>query len=380
MKKPELKTVISITAAAFILYLCIHYWPAAAAILSTILTALMPLLIGGIFAYLINILMSFYERNFFPGSAKKFICKSRRAICLILSIISLIALVALVISLIVPQLISCIKLLVAEIPIAIQNGISYLEQADILSEELMQKLSSINFQSEIRQIAATVFSGIGSILDLFAGLISSFISGITTTFLAIVFAIYLLIGKDKLAIQITRLAKRYLKEKQYSTITYTLSIMNDCFHRFVVGQCIDAVILGVLCTIGMLLLRLPYALMIGTVIAFTALIPIVGAFLGGIIGAFLIFMQSPLQALIFLIFLIILQQLEGDLIYPRVVGSSIGLPGIWVLAAVTVGGGVFGVFGMLIGVPIAATLYRLLKNDLERHEWLRANTNSQAKS
>ncbi len=380
MKKPELKTIVTITIAAFILYLCIHYWPAAAAILSTILTALIPLLIGGIFAYLINILMSFYERNFFPRSAKKFICKSRRTICLILSIISLIALIALVISLIVPQLVSCIKLLIAEIPIAIQNGISYLEQANILSEELMQKLSAINFQSEIRQIAATVFSGIGSILDLFAGLISSFISGITTTFLALVFAIYLLIGKDKLTIQITRLAKRYLKEKHYSTITHTLSIMNDCFHRFVVGQCIDAVILGVLCTIGMLLLRLPYALMIGTVIAFTALIPIVGAFLGGGVGAFLIFMQSPLQALIFLIFLIILQQLEGDLIYPRIVGSSIGLPGIWVLAAVTVGGGVFGVFGMLIGVPVAATLYRLLKNDLEQHECLRANTNSQAKS
>ncbi|MCI8632339.1 MAG: AI-2E family transporter [Lachnospiraceae bacterium] len=374
MKKPETKTIITVSAAVFILYLCIHYWPNVSAILGTVLAALMPLFIGGIFAYLINILMSFYERSFFPRSKKKFICRSRRAICLILAILSLIALTALITSLIVPQLVSCIKLLVAEIPIAIQNIISYLEQTNILSEELMQKLSAINFQSEIRQIAATVFSGIGSILDLFAKFISSFISGVTTTFLALVFAIYLLLSKDKLTVQITRLAKRYLKENHCLKLSYVLSVANDCFHRFVVGQCIDAVILGALCTVGMLLLRLPYALMIGAVIAFTALIPIVGAFLGGAIGAFLIFMQSPVQALIFLIFLIILQQLEGDLIYPRVVGSSIGLPGIWVLAAVTVGGGVFGILGMLIGVPIAATVYRLLKNDLEQYERLHADT------
>ena len=155
--------------------------------------------------------------------------------------------------------------------------------------------------------------------------------------------------------------KRYIKEERRVKIEYVLSVVNDCFHRFIVGQCTEAVILGVLCTVGMLILGLPYAPMIGAVIAFTALIPMVGAFIGGGIGAFLIMMESPMQALIFVIFLIILQQLEGNLIYPRVVGSSIGLPAIWVLAAVTIGGGVFGIFGMLIGVPIAASCYRLLR-------------------
>ena len=145
---------------------------------------------------------------------------------------------------------------------------------------------------------------------------------------------------------------------------YVLGIADDCFHRFLVGQCTEAVVLGVLCALGMFALQLPYALMIGALTAFMALIPIVGALLSGAVGAFLILMVSPVQALIFLIFIVVLQQLEGDLIYPHVVGSSIQLPGIWVLAAVTVGGGAFGIAGMFVGVPLAAVAYRLLRNDV----------------
>lgn len=369
MKNLETKNIIKIGAAVFALYLCIHYWPGVSKLLSSIFSALIPLFLGGVIAYLLNILMSFYEKHLFPESKKKSrksSGKSRRAVCLILALLSLFALIGLIVGLIVPQLVTCVRLLIAEIPVAIDHLIARLNQTDIFSEELMEKISSINFQSETRQIIGTVFSGIGNVLDIFANVISSLVSGVTTAFLAFAFAIYLLIGKDKLNAQIHRLMKRYIKERYYTKIKYVLSILNDSFHRFVVGQCTEAVILGILCTIGMLLLKLPYAPMIGAVIAFTALIPVVGAFLGGAVGAFLIFMESPLQALIFLIFLIVLQQLEGNLIYPRVVGSSIGLPGIWVLAAVTVGGGISGIFGMLIGVPLAAALYRLLKNDLNK--------------
>ena len=328
----------------------------------------MPLLIGGIIAYLLNILMSFYERHFFPNTKKTIIKKCRRAICLLLSIVSLLGVSGVIIGLIVPQLVSCVKLLVTELPAAFEDVVLQLEQADILSKDLIRKLSEVNFQSEIRQIIEAVFSGIGNILNLFSSVVSSVISGVTSTFLAFAFAVYLLIGKDKLAGQADRLMKRWMKDGLYKKVRYVMAVVNDSFHRFVVGQCTEAVILGTLCTIGMLILRLPYAVMIGAVIAFTALIPMVGAFLGGAVGAFLIFMVSPVKALIFLIFLIVLQQVEGNLIYPRVVGSSIGLPGIWVLAAVTIGGGVFGIFGMLIGVPIAAALYRLIKNDLHQYE------------
>lgn len=368
MKKLETKNIITIGIAVFVLYLCIHYWSTVSGLLGTVFEALMPLLIGGIIAYLLNILMSFYERHFFPNTKKAIIKKCRRAICLLLSIVSLLGVFGVIIGLIVPQLVSCVKLLVIELPVAFEDVVLQLEQADILSKDLIRKLSEVNFQSEIRQIIEAVFSGIGNILNLFSSVVSSVISGITSTFLAFAFAVYLLIGKDKLAGQADRLMKRWMKDGLYKKVRCVMAVVNDSFHRFVVGQCTEAVILGTLCTIGMLILRLPYAVMIGAVIAFTALIPMVGAFLGGAVGAFLIFMVSPVKALIFLIFLIVLQQVEGNLIYPRVVGSSIGLPGIWVLAAVTIGGGVFGIFGMLIGVPIAAALYRLIKNDLHQYE------------
>ena len=147
---------------------------------------------------------------------------------------------------------------------------------------------------------------------------------------------------------------------------YVLGIVNDCFRKYIVGQCTEAVILGVLCTIGMLLLRLPYATMVGALIAFTALIPIAGAYIGAFVGAFMILTVSPAKALIFLIFIVVLQQLEGNIVYPRVVGSSLGLPGIWVLAAVTVGGGVLGIPGMLLGVPLMAAAYKLIRDDVNK--------------
>ena len=194
------------------------------------------------------------------------------------------------------------------------------------------------------------------------------ISSTVTIFLAVIFSIYLLSGREKLGNQFDRIMTRHMKNSVYTKTKYILSVLNDCFHIYIVGQCTEAVILGVLCTLGMLLLRIPYATMMGSVIAFTALIPVAGAYIGGAVGAFLILMESPIKAIIFLVFLVILQQLEGNLIYPRVVGSSMGLPAIWVLAAVTIGGGVMGITGMLLGVPLAAVLYRLLREDVNRKE------------
>ena len=173
-------------------------------------------------------------------------------------------------------------------------------------------------------------------------------------------------GKEKLGRQISLVMKTYLKPAWYSHLVYFLETLHSCFRRFVVGQCTEAVILGLLCMGGMMLLRFPYASMVGALIGFTALIPVAGAYIGAGVGAFMIFTVSPFQSLFFLIFIAILQQLEGNLIYPKVVGSSIGLPGIWVLAAVTVGGGLFGLLGVLLSVPAASVLYTLLKRDVHR--------------
>ena len=364
IKKIETKTMIKILAEIFVLYLCIHYWPNISGVIGSLLNAATPLLVGCAVAYTLNILMSFYERHFFPHSNKKFICKSRRGFSLLLAIITLLALLALVIALIVPQLIFCVKLLAAEVPGAISLLLEKLGKLNILSEDILNKLAAIDWQSKVGQIVNTLLSGIGNVMDIIVSTVSSVVSGITTAFVAIIFSIYLLMGKNKLSRQCKALMKRYIPESKCSKINHILSVLNDSFHRFIVGQCTEAVILGGLCTLGMLILRLPYAPMIGAVIAFTALIPIVGAFLGGAVGAFLILMESPVKAFIFIAFLIILQQFEGNVIYPRVVGASIGLPGIWVLAAVTIGGGVLGIFGMLLAVPFAASAYKLLRENV----------------
>ncbi len=189
-------------------------------------------------------------------------------------------------------------------------------------------------------------------------------SSIVTVVLSIIFAIYLLVDKEKIGRQFDRVMRRYMSTKFYERTKYVLSVLDDSFSSFISGQCIDAILVGILCTIGMLILRLPYATMIGAIVAFTALIPVAGSYIGAIMGAFMILTVSPIKSLIFLIFIIVLQQADGNIVYPKIVGSSIGLPGIWVLAAVTVGGGLMGVLGMLIAVPIAATLYKILRADV----------------
>ncbi len=368
MKTLKKTSLFKITGSLFILYLGIHYWPNISGFLGAVFSALTPLILGAMIAYSLNILMSFYEKHYFINSQKEAVQKSRRPVCLLLAMVSLLAVLALIVLLIVPQIISCVKLLLAEIPAAIDQLIVQLESQNFFSEEFLDQIAALDWQTGIERFIKTLSSGIGNVMDVAFSLVSTITSGVTTAFLAIVFSIYLLTGKDRLRAQSHRLMKRYLRERIRSKIIYVLSVMNECFHHYIVGQCTEAVILGTLCTVGMLILRLPYAPMIGATVAFTALLPVVGAYLGGAVGVFLICMESPIQAIVFLVFLVILQQIEGNLIYPRVVGSSIGLPGIWVLAAVTVGGGVGGIFGMLLGVPIAAAIYRLIREDVRHYE------------
>lgn len=366
--KIEWKSCFKIGLSIFLLYLCIHYWEKVAGFASTFLGAAVPLIAGCAIAYIINILMSFYERHYFPKSNKEIIKKSKRPVCLTASIITLAAVIALIIGLVVPQLISCIELIIAELPAAIKKVIDWINGLNIVPDDIMSMITSIDWQSRIGQIVEMLTSGIGSVMDVVITTVSSVVSGVLTVVLGLIFAVYLLIGKDKIGKQIDRVFTHYLKESWYKKIKYVISVFDECFHRYIVGQCTEAVILGLLCTVGMLILRLPYAAMIGAFIAFTALIPIAGAYIGAAVGAFIILMESPFKALVFLIFIVILQQVEGNLIYPRVVGSSMGLPGIWVLAAITVGGGVMGITGILLSVPVAATFYRLLKNNLIKKE------------
>lgn len=355
------KSVIKLAAIVLAVYLCIHYWGNISALISKVISAAMPIAIGLTVAYTLNILMSFYERHYFTKSKKKLAAKTRRPVCLAGALITLLGIVALVIGLIAPQLAKCIMMLIDEVPAAIERVVPKLKEIGIVPDDIIQKLTNIDWQSRIGDIFSAVSTGLGGAVNIAFTAVSSVFSGVTNFVIGIIFALYLLIEKDKLIAQFKRLINRFVPENKVTKINYVWAELSDCFHDFIVGQCTEAVILGVLCMLGMLILQIPYAPMIGALMGFTALIPIVGGLIGAGIGAFLILMESPVKALIFVIFVIILQQIEGNLIYPKVVGKSLGLPGIWVLAAVTIGGGVMGIGGMLIGVPLAAAAYRLLK-------------------
>lgn len=354
------KTCFRVGISLFALYLAITYWDKVSSFVGVALGAAAPLLIGAVIAYLVNLLMARYEKWFFPRSEKKFVCRVRRPLCMTCAYVTLVAVVALVVALVVPQLYSCVKLLVSKIPGVINYVIDLLDKYHLLSEEYLSQLEKIDWKSRLDQILGIITSGIGNVMDVVISTVTALFSGLVTALISIIFSIYLLSSKERIASQITRLLKRIVKPRTYSRVLHVADVVNQSFRKYIVGQCTEAVILGVLCALGMWILQIPYAAMIGAFVAFTALIPVAGAYIGAGVGAFMILTVSPVKALIFLVFIIILQQIEGNLIYPKVVGSSIGLPGIWVLAAVTVGGGVMGVTGMLIGVPVAAAAYKLL--------------------
>ena len=357
--------------SVFVLYLAVHYWQTAANLVSTLVGASLPLIIGGVVAYLVNILMANYEGRWKVNPKKPDSVKLRRPVCMLLAFLTLIAIVALVCGLIIPQLVDCVGLIIAELPSVIADALDLAEQWKLFSPEVLASLESIDWNAQIGKLVGVVTSGIGDVVSLVVSAVSSVFSFLVTTLLSLIFSIYLLSGKEELASQVDRLAKRYMGNRLYGKLVYFLHTLDDCFHRYIVGQCLEALILGGLCVIGMWILRMPYAFMVGALVAFTALIPVAGAYIGAGVGAFMILTVDPVKALIFLIFIVVLQQLEGNLIYPKVVGSSMGLPGIWVLAAVTIGGSLAGIVGMLLGVPLAAAAYRIIRDDVKKHEMMK---------
>lgn len=362
--KIEWKTCAKIGISIFLLYLAIVYWKTVSGFIGMVFGAAAPLFIGAAIAYIVNILMSFYERRFFGKTKNKKLLKTKRPLCMIIAFITLVAVIALVVWLVLPQFVSAIMLVVDYIPEAVDWIVEQLEKLEYVPQDIIDMLVSIDWNSQIEKIVKAVTSGVGNVMGVVISTVSTVLGGIVTAFLSLIFAIYILLDKEKLENQADRITKKYLKQSWYEKLRYVLHTFSDSFHKYIVGQCTEAVILGGLCAIGMGILGLPYATMIGALVAFTALIPVAGAFIGGAVGAFMILMVNPIQALIFIVYLVVLQQLEGNIIYPKVVGSSMGLPAIWVLAAVTIGGGVMGVMGMLIGVPIAATVYRIIRNDV----------------
>ena len=365
------KTCLKAGVTVVFIYIFIRYWEILSGFLGLAFGAVKPLLLGCVIAYIVNILMTFYEKHLKKLVASARFPLLRRAACMLLAYLSIILIAILIVCMIMPELINCFKLLIREMPGVLQDTYIWLEENfDISSyssldfEAYLMELKNFDWQSILQRAGTSIISGLGDAMGIAAGIVSATVSWTVTIIVAIIFSIYILLGKDRITRQVKAIINRYAKNETAARIFYVADVFNSTFHSFIVGQCTEAVILGCLCMLGMFILRLPYAAMIGCLIGFTALIPIAGAYIGAAVGAFMIFTIAPFKALVFLIFLVILQQTEGNLIYPKVVGSSIGLPGIWVLAAVAIGGGMFGILGMLIGVPFAATIYQLLKNDV----------------
>ena len=365
------KTLLPLGGTLFVLYLAIHYWPAICDLAVLVFGAAFPLLLGCVIAYALNILMSMYERYFFPNSTAPFVQKGRRPLCLVLAFATLAGLVFWLIRMILPELVNCVALLIQK-AVPILEGLTKSLDKNLDLSNLLNTYGvsgadgSIDWRSVILSAVDWLVSGLGGVMGSMFTLVSTISSAAFTAIVSLIFSIYLLIGKERLGRQCDLLLKTYLTPGWYDGIKYFLYTLNGCFHRFLVGQCTEAVILGLLCMGGMMLFGFPYATMVGALIGFTALIPVAGAYIGAGVGAFMIFTVSPVQALLFLLFIVVLQQLEGNLIYPKVVGSSIGLPGIWVLTAVTIGGGIMGIFGMLLAVPVAAACYQMLRDDVRR--------------
>lgn len=361
----ETATCVKVAILVFALYIAIRYWPTVAKFVADLIDSAETLIIGAIIAFLVNILMSSLEKIIFPKAQKPALLTAKRVICMILAFVLLIGIVALIIWLITPQLVKCIEIIIAEVPPLFNSAIKWLQKTQILPEDIMAELASIDWKSNLTKIFDILTSGIGSVFDIVVSTVTSVFTGVVTALVSLIFSIYILLSKEKIAKQIKRLEKCYLGLSKRKKFNHTLDTIKTCFEKFIVGQVKEAVILGVLCAVGMWIFRFPYASMIGALIGFTALIPVAGAYIGASVGAVMILTESPVKALLFVVFIVVLQQLEGNLIYPKVVGESIGLPGLWVLAAVTIGGGVMGIGGMLVGVPLVAAIYKLVGEDMD---------------
>ncbi|WP_164124680.1 AI-2E family transporter [Sharpea azabuensis] len=361
---------IPMAIVGFVFYLAILYWKSFVALVGSIIKASSAMIIGLLMAYVVNILMIQFEKLYQHIFKKKY-QKAKRPLCIILSYLSVVLLFALLVSIIVPQIIDATELLLKNSFKALSPYLNDLSKYPQLKsfitpiETFLSDLSKGSLSSTSTDMLKHLFTGASGLLSNMTKVLSSIAGIVATLFFGFMFSLYLLGSKETLLAQLNRVLKTYLP-KAYPTISYVAHVFNESIKNFVIGQVTEALIIGVLAALGCTILRFPYALMVGAIIGTTALIPVLGAYLGALVSAFLIFTISPVKAIQFLIFIVILQQFEDNLIYPRVVGTSLGLPGIWVLASITVFGGVFGFGGVIFGVPITSALYTLLRNDLHR--------------
>ena len=366
MDKRLLKSILLIITYAVVLVIALARLDVVLGAARYVLGLFRPLIIGFALAFILNRPCHFFFRLYRRALGKSPAAGAARPLAVVTSYVALVLVVAGVFSFVLPKLAESIQTFILNLSGYISNVQGWLNQlADYFHLDMQTlDLSRLNQTLEnLLKQALGFLSSLGpQLLEFTTGIVSLVVTGV----LALVFSIYMLSGKEKLLSQCRRVLRAYVPAKIADPLTNVVHLTSDTFTRFVTGQLIEACILGGLCTVGMLFIQPDYAPLIGVTIGASAIIPVAGAYIGAMLSAVLLLMVSPLKALIFLVFLVVLQQIEGNVIYPKVVGSSIGLPGIWVLAAVTVGGGLLGLEGVLFSVPVASVLYTLLRRDVHK--------------
>ena len=367
--REKLRQIRRLMALAAVLVLAVIYSERLLFGIAFLYNIVKPFVYGGAIAFVLNILMRAFEERLLKGWRGRLARRCKRPMCIILSIVTVSLLVSLVVGTVAPQVTSTAAEIGRKIPGFTEKAIAWMndmaEKYPALAEQAakLEKLE-INWDSIADKVIDFLKNGAADMLTSTVNVAGGIISGAVNTVIAFIFALYILAQKERLSNQGKRIISAFFPEKAAGKLLEVFALLYKNFSSFITGQCLEAVILGAMFVISMSLFQMPYALMVGVLIAFTALIPIVGAFIGCGVGAFLILIDNPLQAMWFVILFLVLQQIEGNLIYPKVVGSSVGLPSIWVLMAVSVGGSLFGIAGMLMFIPLMSTGYALLRESV----------------
>ena len=359
--KENRKGLLLVICGGVAFYCALQNLPAVLAACGWVLGILTPFLLGAAIAFILNVPMRAIERHLYPGTKRG--AALRRPLSLVLTLVAVIGVLVLASCVIGPGVKDAVKSIASQAPAAferLQEQLIGLEQYLPQIEDWVQNLS-IDWKSLSQKAIQLAQSWGGSLLSTGGGLMVGVVSGVSTFVIALIFSFYILLQKEKLARQGRQVFYALLPLKAADRVLEILRLTDWTFSGFLSGQCLEACILGTMFVVAMTLFRMPYALLVGVLIALTALIPIVGAFIGCGVGALLIAITDPWKALMFVVLFLVLQQIEGNLIYPHVVGSSVGLPSIWVLAAVTLGGKLMGVAGMLFFIPLCSVLYALFR-------------------
>lgn len=368
LNKNNVKKILGIITFTLILMAVLMNFKAVGNYIVFLWGIIFPFVLGGAIAFILNIPMSAIEKQFSKIKTKskkgeKLRNRIIRPVSMVLAILLVFLIIGLVIGVVVPQLGQTINNIGESMSKSLPKIQAWLEQIFQDQEEIVNYIKNLDFdwQNWLNSIKDFAWSGAGSVLSYTMSATMMVVNGVVTFFIAVIFALYILVQKENLGRQCKKLITAIFPQKTVDKILTICTLSYKTFSRFITGQCLEAMILGTMFFVAMTIFRLPYALLVGVLIAFTALIPIVGAFIGCFVGALLILMVNPMQAVFFVILFLILQQVEGNLIYPHVVGNSVGLPSIWVLFAVTVGGKLMGVMGMLVFIPLMSVLYSLLR-------------------